>query len=67
MTAELTGDTTTATTGIKVDQKQTKADWQTTIDWPKDLDVSSKKPADGASTNYWTIKWDSTNNKVIVD
>lgn len=42
MSAELTGDTTKATTGIKVDQKQTKKDWETTIDWPEDLDVSAR-------------------------
>lgn len=66
MSAELTGDTTTATTGIKVDQKQTKADWQTTIDWPKGLSTSDiDNPVNGASTEYWTVKWDSDNNKVI--
>ena len=68
MSAELTGDTTTATTGIKVDQKQTKANWQTTIDWPKDFDSANMKaPKDGASANYWTVKWDSSTNKIVIE
>ena len=46
-----------------VDQKQTKADWQTEVDLPFDV----KAPKDGASENYWTVKWDSTNNKVIAE
>ena len=46
-----------------VDQKQTKADWKTEVDLPFDV----KAPKDGASENYWTVKWDSTNNKVIAE
>ncbi len=66
MSDVLTGDTTAATTGKQVDQKQTKAGWATTIDWPEgfaEADITA--PIDGASTNYWTVKWDSTNNKVV--
>lgn len=63
-TAAITGDTSTP---IKVDQKQTKAGWQTTIDWPKNMDVSGKAPVDGASADFWTVSWDSTNQKVVID
>ena len=66
MSDVLTGDTTAATTGIKVDQKQTKQNWETKIDWPEgfaEADITA--PADGALEDYWTVKWDSTNNKVL--
>ena len=64
MAAELTGDDTTATTGIKVDQKQTKAGWDTTFDWPENFDVAGVAPADGAKEEYWTVYWDTTNSTV---
>ena len=62
--AYLTGDETAATNGIKVDQKQTKADWQTTFDFA--FDVTGKAPANSASTEYWTVYWDTTDSKVKV-
>ena len=62
-TAAITGDTTKS---ITVDQKQTKKDWQTTFDWPENMDVK-KAPVDGASANFWTVSWDSTNQKVVID
>ena len=66
MSDVLTGNTTEAETGKQVDQKQIKANWQTTIDWPDDLDVSGKAPKDEASDNYWTVYWNATDNKVAV-
>ena len=66
MSDVLTGNTTEAETGKQVDQKQIKASWQTTIDWPDDLDVSGKAPKDGTSDNYWTVYWNATDNKVVV-
>ena len=51
----------TTTKKVPVDQKQTKADWETTIDLPFEV----KAPTAGAKDNYWTVEWDSTNNKVI--
>ena len=51
----------TTTKKVQVDQKQTKADWDTTIDLPLEI----KAPTDGAKEKYWTVEWDSTNNKVI--
>ena len=57
--AILNDGTTTKT--VSVDQKQTKADWETTIDLPFEV----KAPADGAKDKYWTVEWDSTHNKVI--
>ena len=62
-TAAITGDTSTS---IKVDQKQTQAGWQTTIDWPENMDVSGKAPTGSATEDYWTVSWDSTNNKVVI-
>lgn len=62
-TAAITGDTTTS---ISVDQKQTQADWQTTFDWPKNMDVK-KAPAGSAAAGYWTVSWDSTANKVVIN
>lgn len=67
LTDDLTDTKAVANVGIKVDQKQTKADWQSTIDWPDNMDVSGKKPADGASDDYWTVKWDNTNSKTIIE
>ena len=50
---------------IKVDQKQTQAGWQTTeVKLPFEL---KKEPANGAVAKYWTVKWDSTKNKVIAE
>lgn len=46
---------------ITVDQKQTKANWQTTPDLPFEV----KAPADKASENYWTVEWDTATQKVI--
>lgn len=47
---------------VKVDQKQTKANWeQTDIDLP----FTVKAPADGASKDYWTVKWDAKDSKVV--
>lgn len=45
-----------------VTQKQTKANWQTEVDLPFDV----KAPVDGTSGS-WTVKWDSTNKKVIAE
>lgn len=67
LTDDLTDTTAVANVGIKVDQKQTKAKWQSTIDWPDNMDVSGKEPADGASDDYWTVKWDNTNSKTIIE
>ncbi|MBO6155743.1 MAG: prepilin-type N-terminal cleavage/methylation domain-containing protein [Lachnospiraceae bacterium] len=59
----LTGDTAKT---IKVAQKQTKADWQTTIDWPAGFAAADiKAPAGAAAADYWEVKWDSTNEKVV--
>ena len=66
MSDVLTGDTTKAETGKAVDQKQTKKDWETKIDWPEGFAAADiTNPVDGASTGYWTVKWDSANNKVV--
>lgn len=67
LTDDLTDTKAVANVGIKVDQKQTKAGWQSTIDWPDNMDVSGKAPADGASDDYWTVKWDNTNSKTIIE
>lgn len=48
---------------IKVDQKQTKANWQTEVDLP----FTVKAPEDGAKPEFWTVKWDATHNKVIAE
>ena len=48
---------------IKVDQKQTKADWETGVKLP----FTVKAPAANASPEYWTVKWDSTDKKVIAE
>lgn len=55
------GSTTTEKT---VDQKQTKAGWQTT---DIDLPFTVKAPGDKATKGYWTVKWDATNNKVVAE
>ena len=67
LTDDLTDTNAVANVGIKVDQKQTKAGWQSTIDWPDNMDVSGKAPVDGASDDYWTVKWDNTNSKTIIE
>lgn len=59
MADALTNETTTKE--IKVDQKQTKEDWVTTPDLP----FTVKAPVDGASTDYWTVKWDTTSDAVV--
>lgn len=51
---------------IKVNQSQTKSDWQSEVNLPKDFDIK-KGPKDGASADYWTVKWDSTSKKVIAE
>ena len=57
--AILNDGTTTKT--VSVDQKQTKGGWDTTIDLP----FTVKAPVDGASKDYWTVKWDVTDSKVV--
>ena len=66
--AEVMSDVITGKTDTEkqVDQKQTQKDWQSTFDWPENMNVS-KAPAATASKNYWTVKWDSTNNKVVIE
>lgn len=54
----------TSTKEVKVDQKQEKAGWQTTN---IDLPFTVKAPADGAKTDYWTVKWDAATSKVIAE
>ena len=62
MSEVLAGDKTKT---FKVDQKQTKAGWSTTIDWPDGFaEADIKAPVDGASSGYWTVQWDATNEKV---
>ena len=51
----------TSSKEVKVDQKQTKAGWDTTIDLP----FTVKDPAGTASADYWTVKWDGT--KVVAE
>lgn len=63
MSDVITGKTDTEK---KVDQKQTQADWQTTYDWPENMTVS-KAPAAAATDEYWTVKWDPTTNKVVIN
>ena len=46
---------------VKVDQKQTKAGWETNSDLPFEV----KAPAASASEEYWTVQWDTTDNKVV--
>ena len=66
--AEVTSDVITGKTDtvVTVDQAQTQAEWQTKINWPKNMDVSGKEPAKGAQTGYWTVKWDSAQDKVVI-
>ena len=65
MSDVITGKTNTE---IKVDQKQTKAGWDSTIDWPKGFASGDiKAPAAGAATNYWTVKWNATDEKIVAE
>ena len=52
-----------STKTVTVDQKQTKAGWDTEVDLPFDV----KDPAGSASAKYWTVKWDATNNVVVAE
>ena len=53
----------TSTKEVKVDQKQTEENWQTTIDLPFEV----KAPGATAKDDYWTVKWDSTKKKVVAE
>lgn len=54
----LVGDTDAATvTGKVVDQKQTKANWTTTFDWPENFDVD-----DPAAAGSWKVTSDADGN-----
>ena len=66
--AEVMSDVITGKTDTqkKVAQKQTQAKWQSTYDWPENMTVS-KDPDGTTHDNYWTVKWDSTNNKVVIE
>ena len=67
--AEVMSDVVSGATTISsktVDQKQTQAGWQTTIDWPDGMAVADiKAPSSAASENYWTVEWDATNKKIV--
>lgn len=47
---------------IPVAQKQTKAGWETDVKLP----FTVKAPVDGTKGS-WTVKWDSTDKKVIAE
>ena len=59
--AEVMADAILGDTGasVIVDQKQTKADWQTTFDWPHNLAFAGGNPQ-ASSTGKWTLTWDAT-------
>ena len=61
MASMLSGDTTVTT--VKVDQKQTKTTWETTVDWPDGFDLK-KAPGSAAAADYWTVSWNATTEKV---
>ena len=61
MTAKLTDDN--ANISQTVDITQSKEEWSTTIDWPKDLKGASEKVVVGGIA---TITYDSTNNTATV-
>lgn len=54
MTAAVTGDTKNYSKEVNIKQK--KADWETTIDWPKDIAESAKNhvTVDGKATITFT-------------
>ena len=54
MTAAVTGDTSNYSKDVDIKQK--KADWQTTIDWPKDIATTAnhKVVVDGKATITFT-------------
>ena len=54
--------TTDSAEEIKVDQKQTQGDWQTSVSFPDNMSV--KTPGASAAADFWTVSIDTASESV---